>query len=83
MEDACKLDVCAMLNKVFVSMKQHHAMLGYRYVFQTIASKWEKMYVSIYIGIRPVKTEWWDACMVVCLGKGAADAIATHCLLLQ
>ena len=22
-------------------------------------------------GIRPVKTEWWDACMVICLGWGA------------
>jgi len=23
------------------------------------------------MGIRPVKTEWWDAGMVVCLGQGA------------
>jgi len=22
-------------------------------------------------GIRPVKTEWWDAGMVICLGQGA------------
>ena len=40
-------------------------------------------------GIRPVKTEWWDAGMVMCLGQGAdfaygpADATATHYLLLQ
>ena len=40
-------------------------------------------------GIRPVKTEWWGAGVVICLGRGAdlhngpADATATHCLLLQ
>jgi len=32
-------------------------------------------------GIRPVKTEWWDAGVVICLQRG--DAAATHCLLLQ
>jgi len=34
-------------------------------------------------GIRPVKTEWWGACMVICLGRGAdgpADATATDSL---
>ena len=40
-------------------------------------------------GIRPVKTEWWGAGVVICLEWGAdwhmapADATATHCLLLQ
>jgi len=42
-------------------------------------------------GIRPVKTEWWGAGVVVCLERdahlhnayGPADATATHCLLLQ
>jgi len=38
-------------------------------------------------GIRPVKTEWWGAGVVICLERGAdlqtADATATHCLLLQ
>jgi len=40
-------------------------------------------------GIRPVKTEWWVAGVVICLEQGAdfayglADATATHCLLLQ
>jgi len=29
------------------------------------------------------KTEWWGAGMVICLEYGPADAIATHCLLLQ
>ena len=35
------------------------------------------------------KTEWWGASMVICLEQGfrlaygPADAIATHCLLLQ
>jgi len=38
--------------------------------------------------IRPVKTEWWGAGVVICLERGAdlhmsADATATHCLLLQ
>jgi len=38
-------------------------------------------------GIRPVKTEWWGAGVVICLERVAdlqtADATATHCLLLQ
>jgi len=40
-------------------------------------------------GIRPVKTEWWDAGVVICLGRGEdlhmvpADATATPYLLLQ
>jgi len=39
-------------------------------------------------GIRPVKTEWWDDGVVICLGRDAdciypADATVTHCLLLQ
>jgi len=29
-------------------------------------------------GIWPVKTEWWDAGMVICLGRGAADATGTN-----
>jgi len=39
--------------------------------------------------IRPVKTEWWGAGMVISLERGAdlhygpADATATRCLLLQ
>jgi len=41
------------------------------------------------MGIWPVKSEWWDAGMVICLGLDAhlhirsADATATHSLLLQ
>ena len=40
-------------------------------------------------GIRPVKTEWWGAGVVICLEQGAdlhngpADATATHCFLRQ
>ena len=39
-------------------------------------------------GIRPVKTEWWGAGVVICLERGAdaygtVDDTATHCLLLQ
>jgi len=35
-------------------------------------------------GIWPLKKlEWWSAGMVICLWQDAADATATHCLLLQ
>ena len=34
-------------------------------------------------GIRPVKTEWCGASVVICLEQGPADATATHCLFLQ
>jgi len=29
------------------------------------------------------KPEWWGAGVGICLGRSAADAAATHCLLLQ
>ena len=29
------------------------------------------------------KKQWWGAGVVICLERGAADATATHCLLLQ
>jgi len=72
--------------------------LNLRYIVQIFCMKtsnWKKNRLSVLWrcwlggrkGIRPVKTEWWDAGMVVwgemqiCICP--ADATATHCLLLQ
>jgi len=59
----------------------------YAIIFLLMPSVLWRCWLGIRKGIRPVKTEWWGAGVVICLwcrfAYGPADATATHCLLLQ